>query len=223
MRLPRFIPIATLFAWKGMTAEEHPNYATAWALFTFTCSTHTRPELVDYMRRLDADRGPGSAERVWNEAFPSLPLPATIDDELQRWMTTGRHVVLHFKVERQSWPVVDRKLADADVYAIRGLLRGVIPSQKAQAHLDLTAAIAADPTTVIARVVMVVREHAAITPADARTLTAAHADDWRAWWLAATAASARDASSDRDAAASEACARIALNPALVAPPKLCTH
>jgi len=47
-------------------------------------------------------------------------------------------------------------------------------------------------------------------------------DDWRAWWLATAALAIADGDpSELDRARNQACALIAQNRALVAPPRLC--
>ena len=79
-----------------------------------------------------------------------------------------------------------------------------------------------DPTNVLARLIELHHRNVKISAATGRAMAAAHGDDWRAWWLASQAI----ADENRDpaeaaAAAAKACALIAENPALMAPPNLC--
>jgi hypothetical protein len=223
--MAHLMPVAKLFAWAVPARNEDREYSTAWALFTFLINEH-RAELGHYMQLLDSSYEPTSADRTaraWSEAFPSLPL-STVDGALQQWLVTGHHLVLHVNVQLQTWPIAERGLADADVYALRGLLHAAVAKQEAQAHQDVAAALAAEPTNVLARLLTVMLDHAKITPEDGRALTVAHADDWRAWLLATIALSgAHGDEAEIQAARERACRLIAANPALVPPAVLCLH
>lgn len=225
IQMAHLMPIARLFAWAAPARNEAREYSTAWALFTFLINEH-RAELGRYTQLLDssfdaratpADR----AARAWSEAFPSLPI-STVDGVLQQWLVTGHHLVLHVNVQLQTWPITERSLGDADVYAVRGLLRVAVGNQEAQAHQDLAAALATEPTNVLARLLTVVLDHAKLTPEDGRALTVAHEDDWRAWLLATMALSAAHGNeAEAQAARERACELIAANPALSPPATLC--
>ena len=227
IQMAHLIPIAKLFAWTAPAPNEQREYSTAWALFTYLINEH-RTELGRYMQLLDSSFDPKAtpadrAARAWSEAFASLPI-STVDSVLQQWLVTGHHLVLHVNVQLRTWPIAERRLGDADVYAVRGLLRAVAAKQEAQAHQDLAAALAAEPTNVLARLLTVVLDHAKITPEDGRALTVAHEDDWRAWLLATIALS--DAPGNEAAvqvARERACELIAANPALSPPGTLCLH
>jgi hypothetical protein len=188
-------------------------------------NTH-RNELMRYlelMRTRGKDRSETTAEdaaQLWRDAFPSLPL-ADVDVELREWLLTGRHVVERFRVKRRGWPVAERKLDDADVYAMRGLLRLMATDHEAQGRADVAAALAIEPTNVLARLgTLLLKE--TMTAAEARAMTAAHRGDWRAWWLASVVLQGPDADeSEVRAMREKACALIAHNPALMTPPRLC--
>jgi hypothetical protein len=80
----------------------------------------------------------------------------------------------------------------------------------------------AEPTNVLARLLTTALDDTVLTPDDGRALTAAHEDDWRAWWLASMALSdSRGDQAEAHAARARACALIAANPALNPPPILC--
>jgi len=223
--MAHLMPIAKLFAWAAPARNEDREYSTAWALFTFLINEH-RAELGNYMQLLDSSFDPevtpaDRAARAWSEAFPSLPL-STVDGVLQQWLVTGHHLVLHVNIQLRTWPIAERGLGDADVYAVRGLLHAVVANQKAQAHQDLAAALAAEPANVLARLLTVMLDQAKITPEDGRALTGAHADDWRAWLLATIALSgAHGDEAEIQAARGRTCELIAANPALVPPAALC--
>lgn len=226
LQMAHLIPISTLLTWRKISENESRQYSTAWALFTFLLNEH-RAELVRYMQLLDTTDEPEAAlspeqdAQVWGKAFPSLPLGA-VDGELHQWLLTGHHVVLHFNLRLPQWPVSERRLGDAEVYAIRGLLRATVANQPAQARADIAAALAAEPTNVLARLLTVALDHKKVTTDDARAITAVHQDDWRAWLLASIAMS--DGHGDRaelEAARRRACELISANPALIVPMKLC--
>jgi hypothetical protein len=226
VQLPHLVSISTLFSWNEIRdgMEERSFYSTARVLFTFLINEH-RDELLRYLQLMaatgDAAKGPWKeqAARAWTEAFPSLT-PAALDGELRQWLVHGRHLVPHVHVQRQDWPVSERALSDADVYAIRAWLYR--EHDKVHERESVTAALAADPTNVLARLLGADLEGPTPSPTDARAITAAHGDDWRAWWLEAFAISAaRGDPAELQTAATKACALIAQNPAVVAPPKLC--
>jgi hypothetical protein len=228
MRMPHLLSVSKLFAWKELRPgfEVDSEYSTAWALFTYLMNEH-RAELVRYLQGLadlDPAKGPWDeqAERAWREAFPSST-PAVLDSELRQWLINGRHLVLHLRVRPQVTTIEDRTLSDADVYAIRGLLYSV--RDKARERENVAAALAAEPTCVLARLLAHDLDAAAqLSPAEARAITAAHGDDWRAWWLQAYAISATHGDpADLQVAATQACTLLAENPAVVAPPGLCPN
>ena len=222
----RFIPVAELLAWKAISAHEEHQYASAWGLITFLINTHPQ-ELVQYMRLVEI-RGKSreivsaaDETALWREAFPSLPL-ADVDAQLEQWLLHGSHLVTHFKIKRRTWPVAERALGDADAYAIRGMLLGLVVKHPVQAQENLAAAIAADPTNVLARLITAALDNKLMTTDEARALAAAHRTDWRAAWLAALAITRADGDAEEvRALCVHACSLIAHNPALVAPSELC--
>jgi hypothetical protein len=194
-RMWHLVPVSTLFGWQTLPSASNEGglYTTAWALFTFLFNE--RPaKLVRYMELLgqagDPANGPPSQqfERAWAEAFPSLP-NAVLDGELRRWLQTGSHRVLRFNVKVSGGPVAERTLGDADAYAVRGLLLRE-PGQEVQARAAVAAALAAEPTNVLAQLLTLQGGGARITPGLGRAIVAAHGDDWRAWWLASIALTA---------------------------------
>ncbi len=226
-RLPHLVRISTLFAWNTMsTAEaERSLYSTAWALYTFL-NTRYRAELLHYMQLLADIRHSASepwstqAERAWTQAFPSLS-PDELDAELRQWLINGSHLVMHFNVKLRDWPAAQRTLGDADVYALRGFLFGA-RGQDAQRREDLAAALAVEPTNLLARLLTYDIDESSRKASMGRAVAAAHGEDWRAWWYAWLTISAEDGdTAEARAAAAKACALIAENPAVVAPPKLC--
>jgi hypothetical protein len=189
IRLPHLMPVAKLFEWDRIGPDESHEYSTAWALFTFLISEH-QPELLRYLQLLDdVDAKPAAqAARVWSEAFPSLPL-STVDEVLQRWVATGRHLVRRINIQLRTWQSNERSLADPDVYAIRGMLHGMRATAAAQtqAHEAVAAALSSDPTNVLAWLVRLPLDDKWPTVEQGRALAAAHRDDWRAWVLCAQA------------------------------------
>jgi len=94
----------------------------------------------------------------------------------------------------KSPPILVFALRDADALAARGMLLAV--HGKPGADEQLAAALAADPTELVARLVSMARAHGAIALADARATAAAHPDDWCAWYLVVRAAPGSPEASD---------------------------
>jgi hypothetical protein len=228
MRMADLLPVEHLFAWRERTAHEEREYSTAWLLFTYLINAH-RDELAHYLLLLDEtgkSRNEATADdaaQLWHEAFPSLPL-AEVDAELREWLRSGRHAVIHLNVQLRTRPVTERPLGDADVYATRAMLCALVTHRPAEARTNVSAALALEPGNVLARLTTAALDHAPITVEQARAMTAAHREDWRAWWTAAIALSheGRDANEIANARTA-ACALFAQNPALVAPSDLCVR
>lgn len=228
VRRPRLASIQELFAWEhtGSMEAEAGLYSTAWALFTFLINAH-QAELVHYAELLEAIQ-PTTTEawhdqiaRAWTEAFPSLPT-ADLESELRRWLLSGSHTVAHANAVMRGWSAAERALSDADVYAIRALLHGS-DAEAPQSRAELAAAKASEPTNVLAYAISVGRDSLNdLSVETARAMVAAHGDDWRAFWLEAIVLQKiQGLEGDARAAADKACALIAKNAALTAPPGLC--
>jgi hypothetical protein len=229
-KVARLVPIATLFQWSSVSSDECDLYLTARALFTYLINAHGK-EFVQFLRLLERDdriehdkdlvqflrpdhdeRSEQRVARLWAAAFPSLPLDA-IDRALENWLLTGTHFELRTKISTAAAPLTWRSLGDADVHAIRGLLRH--REQPAQARRDVAAALALEPMNVLARLLSVALDRGEILVDDARALAAAHQDDWRAWLLVALAVGkARGSDAEIDAARRTACGLMTANPAL---------
>jgi hypothetical protein len=213
-----------MLVWKS---AEQPNngaelYSTAWALFTFLINEH-REELVHYAELLAAPAvkadpdDPAQTLRDWAAAFPSLPIDR-IDQELRGWVVRGKHMVVQYELHEPSAPRTERALSDAEVHAIEGYL-SIHDSQERE---HVAAALALDPTNVLARLLELSHRKVVPAVAEARAVAAAHPDDWRAWWLEVQARRAAHADDPAIATATaRACSLIALNPAVRAPPDLC--
>lgn len=173
-------PTAKMFACDAYACMDDMFYATAWAMFSYLANTRPR-DLLAYARRIDE-----GAPDAWTASFPDLA-PAELDHQIRKWLAYGKHTVWRFDVALQTWPVTERPLRDADVYAARALLRERFRLVGEPAPPELARALAADPTHLIAN--LVAAEYAkAIDLARARQVAAAHPDDWRAWWLVALGA-----------------------------------
>jgi Protein of unknown function (DUF1570) len=187
-------------------------YATAWALFSYL-ENRFPDRLMRYVQRL-ADVPANSQSAVFTEVFPELT-PGELDHTLATWVKVGDVRIHQFRAKLRTWPVTVRALGDADVLAVRGFMR-YLHAPRGPVPDEITAAIAADPTNVLARIV----EAAPTRHADAaaaRDVATAHPDDWRAWWLVAIAASSLD---ERQDARAKMCAALPKNPAVL-PPLMC--
>jgi len=224
----RLAPLARLFRWAEVAsiAEERALYQTAWALVAYLLNEH-KAELGHYLWLIEHTVDPANPpwrdqqQRAWDTAFPSLPLDE-LGDRLAQWLRYGSHRELRFYLRPGHAPVTARRLTDADTYAVRSFLfDGPSPEQHSRGRAELAQALAREPTNVLAWVLRAV--DGAQPPAGVgRAIAAAHPDDWRAWWLAAMAIE-RDGGepAELDRARGQACALIARNRALVAPPRLC--
>lgn len=156
-------------------------YATAWALFSYLVNEKF-DQLTAYMAALDHL----APDEAWAEAFGALSV-GELDTALERWLVNGELRVPRIAVPQATFPTATRALADADVLAVRGMLELSVKRNGMAARTISDAALAADRTNVLARMV-----HRALgttpSPEDARATAAAHPDDWRAWLLVALAA-----------------------------------
>jgi hypothetical protein len=108
----------------------------------------------------------------------------------------------------------------AAIHAMRALLRRLAGRGQTQARADVAAALAAEPTHVLARLLAAALDPTEVTADEARAMAGAHEDDWRTWLLVASAVSSGHAG-EAEAARARACEIAAANPALSPPPKLC--
>ncbi|HEX7837310.1 MAG TPA: hypothetical protein VF469_07600 [Kofleriaceae bacterium] len=217
------VPITELFEWTKPTREESRQYIIAWALFCFLINQH-EAELQRYAHLLDdagaeIEQRSDLARRTWDLAFPTLPFTA-VDRALHDWLFNGKsYAVRRFRLKSGDRSTTERRLGDADVYAIRALLRHLAGRRDTQSRADVTAALAAEPTHVLARLLAAALDHREIAADEVRAIAGAHEDDWRAWMLVASAVSSGAA--EAKAARARACEIAAANPALLPPPGLC--
>ncbi len=179
-------------------------YATAWALFTYL--TNVRPADLAKLEAL-LDQSPGDGRAAFAQVF-GADGATVIDGDMRRWLQNGSHTVLHFNVQLAAHDVRTAPLADADVLAARALLTSRLRRDKTLAAQQIDAALALDPTDVMARAVELglPRPH---DVAGARATAAAHPEDWRAWLLVMTAAPTPD---EQAAARTKLCELVAAHP-----------
>lgn len=223
----RMAPVAELFDWGRPEPErvERPLYQTAWALFSFLINEH-KAELAHYLWLIDRTGDPANGpaqvqqQRAWDEGFPSLPV-ADLDARLQRWVRHGSHEELAFPIRPGDTPITARRLGDADVYGIRAfLLGGPAPEQRERRRVERSRALALEPTNVLAWISKVM-DGERPTAAEGRAIAAGHPGDWRAWWLAAVSLIDGGDPAELERDRGQACALLASNRAVVAPPRLC--
>jgi hypothetical protein len=218
----RLLPISELFEWTTMSRDEGRKYVTAWALFWFLVNQQPA-ELQHYARLLhqagaEIERRSDLARQLWDQSFPTLPF-TDVDRALDRWIFHGeRYEVRRFKLNMGDRPIIERPLDDADVYAVRAMLR--LFKKDGQARADVAAALAAEPTHVLARLLTIALDKTKLTADEARAIARAHDADWRAWMLVANAVPL-EPSGEAEAARARACEIAAANPALSPPPELC--
>ena len=185
-------PSAQLFACDHPECMDDRYYATTWALMTYLVNEHPT-QLGDYMDRLVQTPAAEQAQ-LWPAVFPDLP-PEKLDRELARWVHYGSIKVLKYDVALRDSPATEAPASEADVLAAKGLLRYVSAPQTPPA--EIAQALTLDPTNVVANMINAATQKSVVTPELAHSLTAAHPDDWRAWWLAWRAA--RDGDESREA------------------------
>jgi hypothetical protein len=172
-------PSAQMFACKTHACMDDMFYATAWAIFAYLANTHPR-ELVAFARRLD-ELPAGAWTQAWSEVFPQLTT-GRLDHEVRKWLAYGKHKIWTFEVELRQWPVTERSLRDADVYAARAMIRELLRRIGDPPPSELAHALALDPTHLHANLVKLAYTKS-IDLALAKRIAEAHPDDWRAWWL----------------------------------------
>jgi hypothetical protein len=175
------LPLASVYACNAPACMNDRYYASTWALFTFLMNQHPR-ELLRYMAAL-AELKSGEAP-AWDTVVPELGAEQ-MQTELAQWLAHGGTTVREYDVTLKPVAFEQRVLGDADAYAARAVVRSM-----AGQHGDvpeLAAALAVDPTHLIANVLRAARDHT-VSPDLARRIVEAHPDDWRAWFLAWRAA-----------------------------------
>jgi hypothetical protein len=207
MVIHRLVSLAKMFQCAELRCADVAFYATAWAFFTYLVNTHTA-ELDRYIDLLAKDTEP---QHAWDQVFAGVDLEQ-LDADMRRWLTTGKHVVVHLKVAFAEVPIAERMLTDADVYAVRAVMRFHLRSGH-DAMKDVRAALALDANNVLAHVIGYEVTHQ-IDAGAARATASAHPDDWRAWWLVAAAVRTGD---EAIAARDKACTLAHANPAVVPP------
>lgn len=194
MVMSRLMALRELVACTELACADRHFYAGAWALFTYLMNVKPA-EVTSYVQ---------------------LVASANLDEleaEIKRWLVSGRHTVLHYDVQLPTLPVTERELGDADVHAIRAVLRAEFQGRMDLAKSDADAALAIDPTHVLAAF-MRYRVDKSIAPDAARAVAKAHPDDWRAHMLVAWAIKEGD---EARVAFERACELAAQNPAFVTP------
>ncbi len=173
------LTVAQLFACREHRCMDSLYYGTSWALLSYLLNEHY-DGLVRYFQ-LSNQLPPEAELDAWRQAFPELPLDR-IDDELASWMKNGQFRLPRISFSLRDFPVTERALGDADVFAARSFLRMMFIARDEEVGQEVRAALSLDPTNLLARLIQTELTHA-IAADDARATAAAHPDDWRAWWL----------------------------------------
>jgi hypothetical protein len=200
-------PTNVLFACEQAACKDDRFYATTWELLTYLLNEHGT-ELMQYMERL-LQTPPAEQAQLWGQVFPQLP-PAKLDHELATWLHNGKIRVSKYKIALRDWPVTERPVAEADVLAAKGALRYLF-APEAGTPSEISRSLALDSTNVIANVIEAAVKKS-VGPEVGHAITAAHPDDWRAWWLAWRAS---QNGSEAHEAREKTCALLDANPAAV--------
>ena len=170
-------PIGGVFACQEHGCMTNGYYATTWALFSYLVNEHPT-ELVRYIKLLQT-LPRGQHEHAWEQAAPALKADV-LDTGLGEWLAHGQLTVARFEVAFSTVPTATRPLRDSDALAVRAMLRFQFAAKEADG--EIAAAIAADPTSVLAQWVVTMRDRR-VDADTARATATAHPDDWRAWSL----------------------------------------
>jgi len=188
--------------------DDYRFYATAWTMYAYLHYKHPAE-----LARFELALGNMPPEQAWQQTMTELPTQA-LDHELTQYLLYGGYTIAHFNIEKRQWPIAERPLADADVDAIRALLHWMRDAKSPDAERELAAALAADPTHVLANV-LDAHVHKRTPSLDrARAVTLAHPDDFLAWLLLAQATRNRE---EQRGAHDKVCALIADDPAAQGP------
>lgn len=200
------VPAARMFACARLSCtDDFSFYITAWAMFAYLRTEHPK-ELAAFEHLL----GEEPASKAWREVFPDLDA-AKLDMELRQFLVNGGLDIAHYTIEKRTWPIAVRVLGDADVHALRALLLHNRDRTAPAVATEVDAALALDPTNVLAQVMYLFVHHQVRSIEEARALTAAHPTDLLAWTVLA---SASDRGAEHEAAVAKACALMAENPAI---------
>ncbi|HVV88778.1 MAG TPA: DUF1570 domain-containing protein [Kofleriaceae bacterium] len=213
LRFRRLKRAEEVMACEQVACKDDRFYVTVWAIYSFLANV--RPaELARFQYHLD--EVPDDPARAWRDVFPDLP-PRALDAAVRDWLLNGKKTVWHFTVrldDAATSAPAERALADADVYAVRAVLRHGFHPGDPQLARDVAAALALDPTQTIAWTIDAAAGHPPSAD-QARAMTAAHPDDWRAWWLLAGALDRKGR--EAEDALAHVCALAAQNPAVWSP------
>jgi len=176
----QLLSLRELFACKDRRCQDERYYATAWGLFSFLVNNHF-DAFAQYLRRLDD--GDDDAQ-AWSEVFAD-PLDA-FDVALARSLANEELRWPRIAIDVTPSDSTERPLGDGDVLAARGLMALTIKHDEAAALTQVTAAVAADRTSVLARLLARTLDQP-LSVEDARAVATDHPEDWRAWWLVGNA------------------------------------
>ena len=196
--IARLMPLRQMVKCDDLSCVDKHFYASAWALFTYLWNA----------KRLDF---------AAMEAFVASANLDELETELKQWLANSSHTILHFNVRLPTYPVTERQLGDADVHAVRALMRLQFQDRRDLAMQEVAAARASERTHVLANLVAFVIDKS-IDADTARAIAKAHPDDWRAWMLVVAGVGSGD---EARAAFERACALSAANPALSPPWRNC--
>ena len=199
-------PVRDMWACTQLACADARFYNTAWAVMSYLANEHPT-ELGKFEQRLEEL---GDDRRAWDEVFPALG-PGAIDTALRDWLQHGKHQIWKFDLKLQDWPVTERTLAIADIYATRALLDLLFGRNTQRGRQELLAALEREPTNLFANMIAEGADEGAVSMAEAQKIADAHPDDWRAWWLVARA-DAHD-----EAAKRKVCDLVRSNPAIRSP------
>jgi len=200
------MPVASLISCDQPQCMDGTFYATTWALISFLANQHA-DELTRYVQQL-ATITSKTAPTGWPSELASEPLDR-IDHDLANWLAYGRITVNHYKLRLADYPIAMRSLGDADALAARAVLHSGF-DRRTRLPSEVDQALISEPTNVIANVLK--NAHGdRVSLETARAVVAAHAGDWRAWWLLQAIVRGDEAATSR----AKVCELVVKNPAML--------
>jgi hypothetical protein len=177
----RLMPVEQVLSCEGTACENPEFYAASWALLAYLIDTRL-DQFNLYLQRLKTLRR-AQHLRAWEETFPDLS-GERLDGELRSWLHNATFKVPKIAIKPERFVATQRPLRDADALAARASLH-LVRGQTTEALAEARAALAREPTHLLAS--LTIHALRPVTAANARAVTIAHPNEWRAWWLLASA------------------------------------
>lgn len=171
-------PVEEALKCNDLSCADERFYATSWAMFSYFLNRHYE-RFSRYQQGLNELERPAGQLQLWRETFEGLS-PSDIDRELKSAARSFKRPRIRVTVQR--YPMTERLLSDADVLAARAVAYTMRPENAQKSRAATSAALALEPLHPLAQIISVAWE-LPLTLEQARAVTKAHPESWRAWIL----------------------------------------